>query len=129
METKKESPDAASPDWACEGVNMTEEEKKIFLEWELFLRDFSQFVQLAKENGIKYEVRTDEQSGHHRPHLHVSTSSASMSVAIDNGEILACSGKISPAQKKMAKEWMAKNKDLVIEKWNTFSNGLKIPVS
>ena len=129
METKKESPDAASTDRACEGVNMTEEEKKIFLEWELFLRDFSQFVQLAKINGIKYEVRTDEQSGHHRPHLHVSTSSASMSVAIDNGEILACSGKISPAQKKMAKEWMAKNKDLVIEKWNTFSNGLKIPDS
>lgn len=64
-----------------------------------------------------------------RPHLHVSTSSASMSVAIDNGDILACSGKISPAQKKMAREWMAKNKDLVIEKWNTFSNGLKIPVS
>lgn len=108
---------------------MTEEEKRIFLEWEWFLKDISQFVQLAKINGIKYEVRTDEQSGHHRPHLHVSTSSASMSVAIDNGEILACSGKISPAQKKMAREWMMKNKDLVIEKWNAFSNGLKIPVS
>lgn len=108
---------------------MTEEEKKIFLEWEMFLRDISQFVQLAKINGIKYEVRTDEQSGHHRPHLHVSTSSASMSVAIDNGDILACSGKISPVQKKMAREWMVKNKDLVIEKWNTFSNGIKIPVS
>lgn len=129
MATKEKSPDAASADWTCEGVNMTEEEKKIFLEWELFLRDISQFVQLAKTNGIKYEVRTDEQSGHHRPHLHVSTSSASMSVAIDNGDILACSGKISPAQKKMAREWMAKNKDLVIEKCNTFSNGLKIPVS
>lgn len=46
---------------------MIEEEKKIFLEWELLLRDISQFVQLAKINGIKYEVRTDEQSGHHRP--------------------------------------------------------------
>ena len=129
MAAKEKSPDATSADGTCEGVNMTEEEKKIFLEWEMFLRDISQFVQLAKINGIKYEVRTDEQSGHHRPHLHVSTSSASMSVAIDNGEILACSGKISPAQKKMAKEWMAKNKDLVIEKWNTFSNGLKIAVS
>jgi hypothetical protein len=129
VDAKEKSPDAASADRACEGVNMTEEEKKIFLEWELFLRDISQFVQLAKINGIKYEVRTDEQSGHHRPHLHVSTSSASMSVAIDNGDILACSGKISPAQKKMAREWMEKNKDLVIEKWNTFSNGLKIAVS
>ena len=108
---------------------MTEEEKKIFLEWEFFLRDITQFVQLAKINGIKFEVRTNEQSGHHRPHLHVSTSSASMSVAIDDGEILACSGKITPSQKKMAREWMLQNKDLVIAKWNEFSNGLKIEVA
>ena len=74
---------------------MTENEKKIFLEWEFILRNLSDFVQIAKINGIKFEVRTNE---------HVSTSSASMSVAIDDGEILACTGKISPAQKKMAKE-------------------------
>ena len=108
---------------------MTEEEKKIFWEWEFFLRDITQFVQLAKINGIKFEVRTNEQSGHHRPHLHVSTSSASMSIAIDDGEIIVCSGKISPSQKKMAREWMLKNKDLVIAKWNEFSNGLKIEVA
>ena len=108
---------------------MTEEEKKIFLEWEFFLKDITQFVQLAKINGIKFEVRTNEQSGHHRPHLHVSTSSASMSIAIDDGEILACSGKIAPPQKKMAREWMLLNKDLVIAKWNEFSNGLKIEVA
>lgn len=108
---------------------MTENEKQILLEWELFLRNITDFVQIAKNNGIKYEVRTNEQSGHHRPHLHVSTSSAAMSVAIDNGEILACSGKISPVQKKMAREWMEKNKDLVIAKWNDFSNGIQIPVA
>lgn len=45
---------------------MTENEKKIFLEWELFLRNLSNFVQIAKINGIKFEVRTNEQSGHHR---------------------------------------------------------------
>lgn len=52
---------------------MTENEKKILLEWELFLRNLTDFVQIAKINGIKFEVRTNEQSGHHRPHLHVST--------------------------------------------------------
>ena len=108
---------------------MTEEEKKIFLEWEFILRDITLYVQLAKINGIKFEVRTNEQSGHHRPHLHVSTSSASMSIAIDDGEILVCSGKISPPQKKMAREWILQNKDLVIAKWNEFSNGLKIEVA
>lgn len=108
---------------------MTEEEKKILLKWELILKDLSQFVQIAKINGIKFEVRTNEKSGHHRPHLHVSTSSAEMSIAIDDGEILVCSGKISPPQKRMAKEWMAEHKDLVIAKWNEFSNGLKIQVN
>ena len=108
---------------------MNENEKKIFLEWELILRNISDFVQIAKINGIKFEVRTNEQSGHHRPHLHVSTSSASLSIAIDDGEILAKSGKISPPQLKTAKDWMLKNKDLVVSKWNEFSNGIEIPVA
>mgnify|MGYP005757860397 CR=1 FL=1 len=52
-----------------------------------------------------------------------------MSVAIDDGEILACSGKISPSQKKMAREWVLENKELVISKWNEFSNGIQIPIA
>lgn len=108
---------------------MNENEKEIFLEWELILRNISDFVQIAKINGIKFEVRTNEQSGHHRPHLHVSTSSASLSIAIDDGEILAKSAKLSPPQLKMAKDWMLKNKDLVVSKWNEFSNGIEIPVA
>lgn len=31
---------------------MTENEKKIFLEWEFILRNLSDFVQIAKINGI-----------------------------------------------------------------------------
>lgn len=108
---------------------MTENEKKIFLEWEMILQNFTEFVQIAKINGIKFEVRTNEQSGHHRPHLHVSTSSASVSIAIDNGDILAKTGKISPSQLKMATKWMNDNHDLVVSKWNEFSNGIEIPVS
>ena len=50
---------------------MNEEEKKLLLEWEMILRnitDFVDFVVVKRINGIKFEVRTDEQSGHHRPH-------------------------------------------------------------
>jgi len=108
---------------------MTEQEKKVFAEWESILRNISDFVQIVKINGIKFEVRTNEQCGHNRQHLHVSTSSASMSIAIDDGEILECSGKISPPQKRMAKDWLEKNRDLVISKWNEFSNGIEIKVS
>lgn len=108
---------------------MTEREFTILKEWEMILRNISDFVQIAKVNGIKFEVYTNEQSSHHRAHLHVSTSSASMSIAIDNGDILACSGKISPPQKKIARKWMTENRNLVIEKWNEFSNGFEIPVA
>lgn len=108
---------------------MNEQEKAIFLEWVHILRNLSDFVQIGNENGIKYEIRTNEQCGHNRPHLHISTSSASMSMAIDNGEILACSGKISPAQRKAARAWMQNHKDLVKTKWNDLSNGIKIPLA
>lgn len=107
---------------------MTDQEKQIFLEWDIFLKNFSDYGQIGKTNGIKFEIRTNEQ-GHNRPHLHVSTSSASMSVAIDNGEVLAKSGKISPAQTKKATEWIKNNKELVVSKWNELSNGFKIEVA
>lgn len=107
---------------------MTEQEKNSLLEWEMILRNISDFVQIAKVNGIKFEVRTNEQ-GHNRPHLHVSTSSASMSIAIDNGDILAYSGKISPPQRKMAQEWISSHKDIITSKWNEFSNGFEIDVA
>lgn len=107
---------------------MTEQEKQVFWEWDVILKNFSDYAQIGKTNGIKFKIRTNEQ-GHNRPHLHVSTSSASISVAIDNGEVLAKSGKISPAQTKKATEWIKNNKDLVISKWNELSNGFKIDVA
>ncbi|MEG1739243.1 MAG: DUF4160 domain-containing protein [Bacilli bacterium] len=108
---------------------MTEQEQKIFLEWEFILRNISDFVLIAKINSIKFEVRTNEQCGHNKAHLHVSTSSASLSIAIEDGEILAQSGKISPSQIKQAKSWVEKNHDLVVSKWNSFSNGIEIQVN
>lgn len=105
---------------------MTKDEEQKLLEWEFILKDISDFVLIAKINGIKFEVRTNENSGHHRQHLHVSTSSASLSIAIDNGDILAQSGKISQIQIRKAKEWMQENHELIIAKWNEFSNGILI---
>lgn len=59
---------------------MTEDEKKALLEWELILKNICDFVQVGRVNGIRFEVYTNEQ-GHNRPHLHVSTSDAAMSIA------------------------------------------------
>lgn len=43
--------------------------------------------------------------------------------------VLICSGKISPAQKKMAQKWIEKNHELIVSKWNEFSNGFEIEVA
>ena len=109
--------------------DFTPEQIKRLSEWELILRNISDFVKIAKENGIRFEVYTNESGKHKKPHLHVSTSSASMSISIDDGEILAKSGKISPPQIKQAQKWIEKNKDLIVANWNTFSNGIEIPVA
>jgi len=108
---------------------MTNSEKNKLLQWEFILRNISDYVKVDSEKGLKFIVRSDEMSGHHRPHLHVESSSASMSIAIDNAEILACSGKISPAQKRRAVEWMKENKELAEKYWNEFSNGITIPIA
>ena len=102
---------------------MTEEERKSLLEWEFILKNICDFVQVGRVNGIRFEVYSNEQ-GHNRPHLHVSTADANMSIAIDNDDILACSGKISPAQK-----WIEKNHELIVSKWNEFSNGFEIEIA
>lgn len=59
------------------------------------MRNITYFVQIAKVKEVKLEVYTNEQGKHNKAHLHASTSRASMSTAIEDSEVLACSGKIS----------------------------------
>lgn len=107
---------------------MQEKELEELHKWEFFLRNISEFVQLANIKGIKFIVRTNENGNHHKPHLHVEISNgASMSIAIEDGEILALSGKILPSQIKMAQEWMQENNEMIVNNWNEFSNGFVIP--
>lgn len=108
---------------------LTKEQIEKLKEWDFVLKNLSDFVRIGNTNGIKFEIRTNEQRGHHIPHLHVSTSSASLSITIENGEILAKTGKISPAQLKQAKKWIEDNRALIIDNWNLFSNGFKIEVT
>ena len=86
------------------------------------------YGQIGRVDGIKFEIRSNEQ-GHNLPHLHVSTADASLSVAIESGDIIKESGKISPAQKKLATQWIKNHKELITSKWNELSNGIKIEVA
>jgi len=96
-----------------------------------FVLDFSiptEFVQVARIDGMKLTIRSNEQAGHHLPHIHLETSSASLSIEIESQKILAASGNINPSQLKKATKWIADNKDLLKRNWNEFSNGIKIAI-
>ena len=96
-----------------------------------FVLEFSiptDFVQVARIEGMKLIIRSNEQSGHHLPHIHLETSSASLSIEIETQKILAMNGKISPSQVKKAIKWIAENQDLLKRNWNEFSNGIKIAI-
>lgn len=88
----------------------------------------TKFVQVARIDGMKLSIRSNEQAGHHLPHVHLETSSASLSIEIETQKVLAASGKINPSQIKKATKWIAENQDLLKRNWNEFSNGLKIAI-
>ena len=107
---------------------MTQQDYDIILN---FVLDFSvptEFVQVARIDGMTLTIRSNEQSGHHLPHIHLETSAASLSIEIETQKVLAISGKINPSQLKKAIKWIANNQDLLKRNWNEFSNGIKIAV-
>ena len=96
-----------------------------------FVLDFSiptEFVEIKRIDGMKITIRSNEQAGHNLPHVHLETSSASLSIEIETQKILALSGKINPSQLKKATKWIANNQDLLKRNWNDFSNGIKIAI-
>ena len=96
-----------------------------------FVLDFSiptEFVQVARIDGMKLTIRSNEQGGHHLPHIHLETGSASLSIEIESQRVLAASGKINPSQLRKATKWIADNQELLKRNWNEFSNGIKIAI-
>ena len=96
-----------------------------------FVLDFSiptEFVEVKRIDGMKLTIRSNEQAGHNLPHVHLETSSASLSIEIETHKVLATSGKINPSQLKKAIKWIANNQDLLKRNWNEFSNGIKIAI-
>lgn len=96
-----------------------------------FVLDFSiptEFVQVARVDGMKFIIRSNEQGGHNLPHIHLETSSASLSIEIETQKVLAVSGKINPSQLKKAIEFIRDNQELLKRNWNEFSNGIKVAV-
>ncbi len=96
-----------------------------------FILDYSvstEFGQVAKIDGMKFIIRSNEQGKHNLPHVHLETASAALSIEIETQKVLATSGKISPSQLKKAKEFIGNNQELFKMNWNEFSNGIKIAI-
>ena len=112
----------------CESIAMTQKDYEVL---QNFVLDFSvptEFVQLARIDGMKFIIRSNEQSGHHIPHIHLETSSASLSIEIETQKVLAAKGKINPSQLKKATKWIQDNQELIKRNWNEFSNGIEIAI-
>ena len=69
---------------------------------------------VCKENGVAFEVRTREHN-HATPHVHASYGSYSISISLENGEVL--DGNLPPKQAKFAVNWVLKHKELLLGKW------------
>ena len=96
-----------------------------------FVLDFSiptEFVQVARIDGMKFIIHANEQGGHNLPHIHLETGSASLSIEIETQKVLEITGKINPSQLKKATEFIKKNQDLFKRNWNEFSNGVSIAI-
>lgn len=95
-----------------------------------FVLDFSistDFQEIGRIDGMKFKIYPNEQ-GHNAAHVHMETSSASVSIEITTQNILECSGKITSRQIKKAITWVADNQEMLINNWNEFTNGVKIDV-
>ena len=99
------------------------DDKEILLkkikEWKNILPRKFVFVKIAYSDSIIFEIRTKEDS-RHIPHIHVQTSCASISIAIQTNEILAQSGHLNEKIISKAQDWILKNKKFVIDKWNEY---------
>lgn len=78
-------------------------------------------------DGMKFKIYPNEQ-GHNAAHVHMETSSASVSIEITTLRVLDYSGKITSKKIQKAVAWVADNREMLIKNWNEFTNGVKIDV-
>lgn len=94
-------------------------EKKI-KEWINILPSYRIFKKVGRSDTLAFEIRTKEK-GHNIPHVHVATMAASLSIAIETGEVLAQSGADARSVKE-AQKWILDNQTFLKEKWNELAD-------
>lgn len=96
-----------------------------FMEWETILEVIHIRGRVALDNSIEYVIHSNEQ-GHNKPHLHAKYRDREVVIEIETGSVLE--GRLSGCRAQEASRWVLTHKDLLTQKWNELTNGIKIPV-
>lgn len=73
---------------------------------------------IAVVNSVNIIIHTKEH-GHNEPHVHAQYQGKEVVISLITGEVLC--GYINPKKTKVAKEFILKNGDFLIRKWNTIT--------
>lgn len=73
---------------------------------------------IAVVDSVNIIIHTKEH-GHNEPHVHAQYQGKEVVISLITGEVLC--GYINPKKTKVAKEFILKNGDFLIRKWNTIT--------
>lgn len=107
---------------------LSEEEYKSVMELAqiMMMPDPTQFVELARQDGVRFIVHSNEKCGHNKAHVHIELGDAEYVLSIPEGEVLTGSGKISKFKLKQAQKYVKDNSAFFADGWNNYTNGIKI---
>ena len=109
---------------------LSEEEYNKLIEFAhiMAMPDPTRFKELARVDGVKFIVHSNEACGHYRAHVHIECGEAEYVLSIPEGEILECSGKMSKFKLKRAQEYVKDNPVFFADGWNKYTNGINITI-
>lgn len=80
-------------------------------------------AKVGKKNAISFYVRSKE-SNHSIPHVHAKFGKHQISIAINDGKVLA--GNLPNKNQKIAQKWVLDNKEKLLNDWKNLALSLKV---
>ena len=86
----------------------------------------TQFQVVEMQEGMLVIINSNENGGHNKGHVHIESGGAEVEIDLQTFEIMNMSGKMNKHKLKSARKFVEENKQLFIDYWNDFSNGVSI---
>ena len=97
-----------------------------FREWEMIFDIVHYRGRVGFERGIEYIIHTNEVGKHNLPHLHAKYQNSEAVIELTTGKVLA--GNLKPTQNRMASEWVIRNDEMLRNRWNELTKGIKVEI-